>query len=114
MNATNEEGLTPLMWLVHPRAQGNEWVPRKVDNNIVRVLLAAGAEVNVADSYYGRSPLLWAAENGDVAAVRTLLKAGANIRVVDAKEMTALDIAKSHHYAQVVALLQESMAAEQK
>ena len=46
----------------------------------LRVLLQHGVNVNAQDKY-GKTPLHWAAENGNTAAVEVLLMAGANVNL---------------------------------
>src|SRR5690554_7166364 len=48
--------------------------------SIVRLLLAAGADVNSEDNS-GYTPVIHAAENGHLSVVRALLAAGANVNV---------------------------------
>jgi len=56
--------------------------------------LAAGGDVNVADSF-GATPLMTAATGRDPKVVKALLEAGANPAAVDVRERTALHYAAS-------------------
>ena len=49
-------------------------------NAIVKVLIAASADVNVAN--FGKTPLFWAVEKELAAIVKVLIAAGANVHVV--------------------------------
>jgi len=60
---------------------------------VVDVLLAAGADVDAADSR-GRTSLIAAVDSGDRLSVGLLLARGANIRAVDDTGRSALDIAR--------------------
>lgn len=64
------------------------------DVAVVDALLAAGAEVNVADKN-GMTPLIWAVRFGDPARVQALVKAGAEVDARDARGLTAVDYAKN-------------------
>ena len=56
---------------------------RKGHLEVVKVLLAAGADVRATDKMFGATPLLWAAREGDVASVDALLAAGADLFAVN-------------------------------
>ena len=74
-------------------------------------LLAAGIDVNLADSD-GNTPLMASAMNGSVMIARLLLEAGANPRVSNKWGMNAHAIAVWHGYSALAALLDDSAAAE--
>jgi hypothetical protein len=57
---------------------------------VVRLLIAAGAAVNVPDDSDDGSPLASAAAHGDADSVRVLLKAGANVNSLTKGQKTAL------------------------
>src|SRR5688572_14011903 len=66
IDAKEPDGSTALLWATY-----------KVDHELVRALLKAGAKANVANKY-GSSPLSEAVKLGDVDLVRILLDAGAD------------------------------------
>src|SRR5580704_15690154 len=66
VNATEPDGSTALMWATY-----------KVDHELVRALLKAGAKANVTN-HYGSSPLAEAAKLADLDLVRMLLDAHAD------------------------------------
>ncbi len=92
---------------------------------IVRILLEGGADVNQADSVYGRTALHEAAVGGSLfrlqpfskeyteeaqtETVRILLERGANKEIKDKDGNTALDLAKKANAANVVRLLESSV-----
>ena len=51
----------------------------KGHDEIVRLLVEKGADLETKDSIFGKTLLLWAAEKGHEAIVRLLLEGGANI-----------------------------------
>jgi hypothetical protein len=61
----------------------------------VRVLLEAGADPNALDRE-GRTPLMLAAQNGEVECIRLLLAHGADRTLRDGHRKTALDYAHTH------------------
>ena len=85
VNARNQEGITPLHWAIE-----------KGELEIVRELLANGADINATYSKertaiaYGRTALLWAIEKGELEIVRELLASGADIKATDNTGITAL------------------------
>lgn len=81
MQAKNGGGLTPLVYAV-----------RENDLDSVRILLAAGADVNQATNY-GWSPLLVATQNRDYQLASFLLDHGANPNIVNKGGWSPLYIA---------------------
>jgi ankyrin repeat protein len=79
LTALNEYGETPLLYAVKIRK------PAMVD-----ILLAKGADVNVANSHSGETPLIAAVRNNDVAMVQRLLAAGARLDQADSEGATPL------------------------
>ena len=73
-------------------------------NDVVELLLEAGAAVNIGDKY-GITPLIWAALNGNIDMVKLLLNAGAEIDRADDKGMTPLQEAAREGLDDVVQLL---------
>jgi ankyrin repeat protein len=74
---------------------------------LVDVLLAAGADPNLADGVPGLTPLMMAAERGHVAIVRQLLHAGADANQREPRGWTALMYASREGHVPVVQLLIE-------
>jgi ankyrin repeat protein len=79
-----------------------------IDNraDVVRVLLAKGADVNHVDSY-GMTPLLYAAsiDFGETAVVEQLVAAGADLTAKNREGLTALELARNYHHAPIAQLL---------
>lgn len=69
----------------------------------VRLLAEAGADVDLAN--YGQTPLMEAAEAGDLRMVRTLLSAGADLSARDEDGRTAADLAEQAGHGDLAALL---------
>jgi ankyrin repeat protein len=83
VNAPEPDGSTALMWATY-----------KVDHELVRALLKAGAKANVTNAY-GSSPLTEAVKLADVDLVRMLLDAGADANSPNQDGQTALMLASS-------------------
>ncbi len=64
---------------------------------VAELLLGAGADPNARDKN-GQTPLMYAAENGDLAMIRWLLEHGADPAVKDDLGETALDSADGYTY----------------
>ncbi len=83
LNAAEPDGSTALLWATY-----------KVDHELVRALLKAGAKANVTN-HYGSSPLTEAVKLGDVDLVRMLLDARADPNSPNQDSQTALMLASS-------------------
>ncbi len=57
------------------------WAAECGHENVVKLLLEQGAELNSIDSEYGQTPLSWAAKNGYEGVVQLLIEAGAEANV---------------------------------
>lgn len=125
VNARDEEGETPLMVAavhrdaeavqvlmraaLHRDAEAGQALMRAAlhyaDAEAVKLLIAAGAEVN-ARNESGRTPLLLAAAYGNAEAVKVLSAAGAEVNARDKDGETALKKAlKNERWETVLALL---------
>ena len=78
------------------------------DENIGRILIHHGADVNSTD-HDGKSVLMMAALNGHIGLVRQLIHKGANISKKSEHGKTALDFAKSFDHRQVTLFLEDEM-----
>ncbi len=84
VNAVNWDDETPLLAVT---ADG------EARHDVIRQLLAAGANVDTADSS-GVTPLMWAVTNKDPVAVVLLLEAGADLSCRDAEGDDIWDYAR--------------------
>jgi Zn-dependent protease with chaperone function len=84
-NNVTEYGMTPLMTAAE-----------KGRPEIIKILHAAGAEINSLEEDYSMTPLFYAAQGEDEETVRILLELGADPDIVDYSNMTpymhALDV----------------------
>ena len=99
VNAAEPDGSTPLMWATY-----------KVDHELVRALLKAGAKANVTNSW-GATPLAEAAKLGDVELALLLLDAGADPNSPNQDGQTALMLSAFVGAPKVAELLIERGAA---
>lgn len=93
VNRPDRFGLTPLML-----------ASRNGANDIVGLLLRAGARINVRD-IGGNSPLIFAVKEGHIDIVQQLLEAGANANDIDATGTAVIDIALAQNHLAVANLL---------
>ena len=100
VDAKNDDGNTPLIiatWRGH--------------TEIVRDLIAGGADVNALEHIYGGPPLIIAAWRGNTGIVQALIKAGAN---VDGRDnmygLTPLITAAQHGHTDIVQALIKALA----
>ena len=81
VNARSHDGSTALNYLTAGGTTGQ----------LVEMFINAGADVRTASITTGKTPLHWAACNGDCDAVRLLIRAGAAVDVVDVAGNTPLE-----------------------
>ena len=93
VNAAESDGSTALLWATY-----------KVDHELVRALLKAGAKANVTN-HFGSSPLGEAVKLGDVDLVRVLLDARADPNSPNQDGQTALMLASSIGSLKIAELL---------
>ena len=93
VNATEPDGSTALLWATY-----------KVDHDLVRALLKAGAKANIANRY-GSTPLIEAVKLGDVDLVRMLLDAHADPDSPNQDGQTALMLASTIGSQKIAELL---------
>jgi len=70
-----------------------------------KLLVGKGADIHVKDHFYGRTPLIWASNLGDIELVKLLLDKGANVNVEDRENKTALVHAALNDHQQIRELL---------
>ena len=122
VNAKCDEGETPLDWAImnkqteltallrkHCGKTGEEstaLIDAAADGNIevVKQLLAAGANVN-AKNKWGGTPLHWAARGGHKEIVELLIAKGANVNAKNDEDGTPLHLAADRGHTEVVELL---------
>ena len=81
------------------------WAAYRDDVEMMKLLLAAGANVHAVTRVGAIPPLLLACANGNPAALELLLKAGANPNSTNANGTTALMIAAASGNSDAVKLL---------
>jgi hypothetical protein len=96
-NQSDYSGETPLQWVVG-RIKND--VPVEQRLKILKVLIASGADPNRKDSdHYGYTPLIHAAEFGELEMVKALLAAGAHVNATNNEGITALHFADNAEIA---------------
>ena len=60
--------------------------------------------------HVGATPIIWAAQNGEIEVVETLMGNGANIYSKDKNGLTAIMKALQHGHLQIVKILTENGA----
>lgn len=75
--------------------------PQKLDEETIGYLISAGLDIE-GRSYMGRTPLHWAAGQGDLSVFRTLVSHGVHIDATDDEGHTAIDIAAASNQLEVV------------
>ena len=103
VNAAQGDGATALHW-----AASNE------DLEMVKLLLAAGANVNAATRDGGITPLFMACTSGNAAIVEALLNAGASANSVKSNGTTALMTAAASGSAGAVKVAARSRRRNQR
>jgi ankyrin repeat protein len=103
-------GYPPIPTHIVSKSSGTGWTPlheaaARNHKDVVQVLLANGADLNVRDSEYGDTPLHWAAENGNRDVVELLLNKGADVNNRDNLGETPLHVAALNGYKSVAELL---------
>ena len=91
VNHADEKGMTALHW------EAKKGCP-------TQVLIDAGADIEARNSL-GRSPLLVACENGNLAKVKMLVEAGAGVRATDNEGATCHTLAGANGHTDVVRYL---------
>jgi len=96
-NQSDYSGKTPLQWAVG-RIKND--VPVEQRLKILKALIDSGADLNRKDSdHYGYTPLINAAEFGELEMVKALLAAGADVHTTNNEGITALHFADNAEIA---------------
>jgi len=80
------------------------WAARFERVEIARMLIKAGANLNMQDKWY-QTPLHWAASNERAEIVRMLIDAKANVNVQDEDDWTPLHYAANNRRVEVARML---------
>jgi ankyrin repeat protein len=94
VNAAQGDGMTAL-----------HWAARRGESEMVRVLLAAGANLRATTRLGNYTPLLLASEGGHATAIESLVAAGADIKSTTAAGVTPLMLASASGQAPAVKAL---------
>ncbi len=73
---------------------------------IARLLVEAGADVNVTDDR-GWTPLHWAAKGGDADLMLLMTEADGDLLAIDAEGRTPLDILSSYQHERVLEIIRK-------
>ncbi|MBF0368135.1 MAG: ankyrin repeat domain-containing protein [Magnetococcales bacterium] len=80
-----------------------------LDSEMVETLLTRGGDPDTVD-LRGRTPLMWAAENGRAELANRLINAGADVHLRDWWGHNALSLAIGNNHREVITLLLEHSA----
>lgn len=72
------------------------------DVDSLRLLIRAGANINLCTTSSYRTPILFAARNGRSECVKLLVEAGADVNVVDRFGMTPIFVAIANRYIECI------------
>ena len=141
VNFKGKDGRTPLMWAAgnslettkillesgaDVNAKGDDGMTafiqstfgilsKKVDTEVMDLLLENGANVNFALSSRdaaGWTSMLFAVVNGDYDLVKYLLSQGANVNHTSNEGSTALSLARQEKYKEIISLLRKHGALD--
>jgi ankyrin repeat protein len=112
VNHADDEGRTPLIYVARaPFGKGGyAQSTMAARNEIAKLLLERGAEVNRAEKHHGDTALHWAVSDRNPELTQMLLAAGAEVNAKTSEGHTPMDIAKFPVYSPndaVIAALQE-------
>lgn len=100
-NFKNQDGKTPLILAIE-----------KENKNIIKILLSKN-NPNIQDSN-GNSPLHYAVNKQNIEIIKLLLKSGADISTLNSDAQSALDLAKSYGYDQIIEIIEEHKSQNNK
>jgi hypothetical protein len=96
-NQPDSRGMTPIMWVIN-----SPDMPTEKRTNLLRRLVAAGAELNGRSSSGLYTPLIQASDFGQADMVEALLGLGADIRATNGYGLTPLHYAGSPGVARIL------------
>lgn len=73
--------------------------------DVVQLLIANGADVNVVTPFGGQTPIMAACLGGQTQVTEVLIQAGAEVNAIDWQHNTGLDYARAYGDAELVELL---------
>ena len=116
LKAALENGVDVNALDTRPVAGGNgrralNWAAQKNHSEMIRLLLEAGAGIDLANRS-GYTPLMHAAESGSTDAAKTLLEAGADVGAKNRRGRTALDIANAFDHSETAAVIGKPISAQ--
>ena len=116
VNSTNKDGLAILHYLASYQAKLEDYHPIRCEQpqeyrEMVRFLLANGADVNIRGGYRKSTALHGAAGYGDVPMVNLLIAHGADVNAKDRHGSTPISYAISDHHNIAGLLLEKGASA---
>ena len=92
-----DDFVTPLYMVAMENRGGYEKT-----NEIIKLLVEGGADIDSACTYSNITPLMWLASNGNIDGVKYLVEKGSDPNIKDEDGQTASDYAKKNRYADIV------------
>ena len=107
VNELLQHGADPNLYDIHIDDVRIPCAPLYVvtSKEIAKLLLDNGADVNMQDRMWGRTPLIYAAKRGDLETVELYLQYGAHVTTTDIDGGTALSYAIQYGHTNIAKLL---------
>jgi ankyrin repeat protein len=97
----DQDGLISPLYMVAMENRGGY----EKTNEIIKILVDGGADINTGARFSNITPLMWLAQNGNIEGVKYLVEKGSDINIKDEYGQTAIDYAKKNRHTDIVKYL---------